>query len=329
VEYAYEIDEVYTNFVVDYDNDGGPVGDSSIMSDTYVPNWVEPPDLHFILGFPRYKQNLDNSWSREGSGFAKSGETIAAVNSVRWEVLIHDPWSVRQAKIFNPFGYTLRVDVWSCDSAKAESTQMMLLYIQPQRSVEVDLAQLIEEIRNDGDEYLKFECWIYDEAITDNYILVDSTNEIFYLGFPDTDPKYGIPIGPSIALDVYNVIDRYGLAIAGIAGVSQAVAMQVGALKADSSIGKIASGMGISVATLAGILGLGLGYNWITYADMQEFVLPAVMGLGSAALGTYMVNRMPNKYLGLAGTALAGTGNAATAMVIMMMIDDMRFVAEV
>lgn len=328
-EYAIEIEEIVTRFILDYDNDGGPVGDVILMTDTKAPSWGEPPDLFFILAFPTFKAQLQNSWVREGSTFSKSGETVADVTTVRWEVLIDSPRSIRSCKAFNPFGYTMRFELWAAGSDKSDSSQLGLWYIQPNKGIQFDCVQMIEELVADGDTYLKAKAYLYDENITDNYIIVDSTNETWTLGFPDADPKYGVPIGPSIMFDTYNCIDRYGLTLTAISALSSAVATQVTALESNPTLGRIAQSLGVSVVSLAGTLGLGLAYNWLTFADIQEFVIPAIASLGSAAVGAYMSSRMSNKFLGPLGGAIAGIGNAGATFAILAMIDDMRISLEI
>jgi hypothetical protein len=327
-EYAVEIEEIVSRVIFDYDNDGGNVGDTTLVTDTKAPSWGEPPDLFFMLAFPTFKANLDNTWVREGSTFSKSGETVADVNTVRWEVLVDSPKSIKSCKVYNPFGYTMRFELWAAASDKSDSSQLGLWYVQPNRGIQFDCVQMIEELVADGDVYLKAKCYLYDEDITDNYIIVDSTAETWTIGFPDADPKYGVPIGPSIMFDLLNVIDRYGITITAISAISSAVATQVSALESNPQLGTIASSLGVSAASLAGTLGLGLAYNWLTFADIQEFVIPAIASVSTAAVGAYMSNRYSSKFLGPLGAAVAGIGNAGAVMAILAMIDDMKISLE-
>jgi hypothetical protein len=114
-----------------------------------------------------------------------------------------------------------------------------------------------------------------------------------------------------------------------IAGISSTVATQVQALKQDTALREMAKNAGLPLATVATIIGLGLGLNWIGFSDLQEFILPALAGGLGVAGSSYLMNRASSKYGQYLGALGVGASTAAAAYTLLVMIDNVKLAMEV
>jgi hypothetical protein len=305
---------------------------SKIIDQTLdVSEWTEPPDCKIGLVFPELNANLDNSWVRTGSEFKNTGVSIDAdgIDQIYWRVFIKNPWSIRGVKWYNPFGYTCRARLVGFNAAlDTEVGDELLFYVAKKSGLEYGSSQYVKSLKADGAVYLCLEFHIFHEDIADNNIEQLSTNDGFMLGFPDIEPKTQIPWGPSVSVDSYNLIDRYGKVGASIAGLTQGAMTARTALENASTIQAMAQTSGVPAATIAGVFALGLSCGWVDLADVLDYIVPASMVALPPAAASFMLARLPNKYYQLLGAGAGALGAGGAAYLLLQMIDDITVSVE-
>ena len=324
-EASYEVDveEVYMALTADYDTDVPAISESIIVSDAYTPPWNSPPDILARLVFPGEDEPLDNNWTRAGMEFTQSGG-LSNMNELFYDVALKGYLSVQSYRVTNPMPQTMMVEVWSLDAAKADVTRYGLVAIPPHKTRELPAAAIAKKMDNDGGIYFCVRCFLYDEDIADNVIDVDDAGDAFTLPVGDVDPRTATKLGPTIFFNMLNKLDRYGLAVAAIGGGGLAALQQTSLLSERPEVQQAAINAGVNVAELAGIIALGVSEEWITWSDAMEYILPMLgSGLG-VGMATYAARRFSTPYSGLLASAGAGAIGFASALALILVIDDAK-----
>jgi hypothetical protein len=323
-EYEVEVSEIYCALEINYDNDTPTNKDSTIVSDTYTPNWNSPPDIFNRLVFPGEDEVLDNSWTRSGMTFANSGDTISDVDKIWYDVALNGFQSAQSYKVHNPMPHSMLVEVWSMDGSYVEQTLHSLVAIPPARSRELPLVGIAKKIDDDGDPVLCIRSFLYNEDISDNYINIDATNDNFTIPIGDVDPRTGVKIGVSCFFNMYNKLDRYGLIVAALGGGGLAALQQTTLLADRPEVQRAAATAGIEISELAGIVALGISENWITWSDALELLFPILAAGAGTAFASYAARSFSSPYAGVLGAVGTGVISAASATALMLVIDDAK-----
>jgi hypothetical protein len=308
-----------------------------IVDETYEPGWKAPPDAKVKLMFSGINKNLANSWERDGSEFSKGTVSIDAdgINSLTWIVYYKDAQSVKGVKVFNPFPWPARLVVRHMNAALDTVVGSTVTFVVPSfGQLECDISAINIANYNAGAEYLYIGVTLYDSTLPFNEITINAGSDGFFLPFPMTEED-GIPVGPTVAIDSYNIVDQYGLLIAGVAGALTGVAEIYAALNETSVLKELAAAAGVGVASLAGIIVLGIYNNWLDLDDVMRLLLPALGTALTPMATTALLNTLPNKYTGMTSSLLSlGIGGAgvagelASAWVLINMIDDIEIVVD-
>jgi hypothetical protein len=255
--------------------------------------------------------------------FTQSGG-LSDVNTLFFDVAIKGYLSVQSYRVTNPSPQTMMVEVWSLDSSKDDDTQYGLVAIPPHKTRELPAAAIAKKMDNDGGIYFCVRCFLYDENITDNYLQVSDSGDSFTLPVGDTDPTTQTKLGPTVFFNMLNKLDRYGLAVAAIGGGGLAALQQTSLLSERPEVQQAAINAGVNVAELAGIIALGVSENWITWSDAMEYILPILgSGLGTG-VATYAARRFSTPYTGVLASAGAGVIGFASALALILVIDDAK-----
>jgi len=335
VKYDLDIEEVFTQMRVVY-NDGADDQTETIAEDSFTPAWNSPPDLRSKLVMDGRTKTLANSWTRTLTHFEKSGLTIDSIHRVEFTTGYKNGFSTRSAKITNPFPYPILVSIWAGDSSKDIVGDSLEILVPAESSQEYNIVKLVNYSREVGAEWLLVTCHMYDALVPLNWIVIDLAEEGFYLPMPTVDPRTGNPEGPTVAIDSYNLIDRYGVWLTGFAAAATGVSSAYAVLRDDPSLNKIAVGLGVGIADLAIPIAIGLNEEWIDTGDIAEMIIP-MLGAGlTPAVSNLLLGELPDRYSGMVNSALTaavGIGgsaiSAASATALLAMMDNIKCALEV
>jgi hypothetical protein len=315
-----------------------------IVADDIVYNHKEPPDMKFSLAFPTLKKVLEGNWTREGSYFLSSSDTMDnesdAVDSLEFRVELEDPFSITGIKIVNPYPWVTRVRcVGLEDDQSTEIGDIVEVYIPARDSIELNTVMLVEEIKVLGGSFLKIGHYIYDENLPNNilstYHSADGAGSHgFYLPFAQVNPKTGVSYGPTIIVDGYNFIDRYDVLLSVLGGLLAGTTSAYSAVAGSPLVTRVAGALGVPAAVVAAIFWQGLDNGWIKATDIYEKIVPMILGIATPAVAGFMAERMTSKYMGLLGAAGAsgiasGVATGGAARILLTMVDDIETVLEV
>jgi hypothetical protein len=309
----------------------------TLVDETYDPEWKAPPDAKVKLMFSGIDKNLANSWIRNGSEFSKGTVNIDpdGINSLSWLVFYKNARSTQGVKVFNPFPWPARLVVRHMNEALDTVVGSTVTFVVPSfGQLECDISAINIANYQLGAVYLYIGVTLYDATLPFNEILINDASDGFFLPFPMTEED-GIPVGPTITIDSYNVIDQYGLMIAGVAGALTGVTEIYAALNEASVLKELAAAAGVGVASLAGIIVLGIYNNWLDLDDVMRLLLPSLGTALTPIASTALLNTLPQKYTGMTSGLLSlGIGGAgvaaelASAWVLINMIDDIQIVVD-
>jgi hypothetical protein len=315
-----------------------------IVSDDVVYSHKEPPDMKFTLAFPTLTKILEGNWSRSGSYFLSSSDTMDneadAVDGLEFRVEIQDPFSIPDVGVVNPYPWVTRFRATGLeDDQTTEISDIMEVYIPPMATVELSTAMLVEDIKVEGGEFLKMSHYIYDENLPNNYLKTyhsadGAGSHGFYLPFASVNPKTGVSYGPTILTNGYNFIDRYDLLLAVLGGVVAGTTSAYSAVENSPLVTQVASALKVPAAVVAAIFWKGLDNGWLKVTDLYEKIIPAILGVTTPAMASFIASRMTSKYTGLLGSAgaagiAAGVTTGGAARILLSMIDDIESVLEV
>ena len=325
-----EVDDVSTEF--------------QIVSDDVVYDHKEPPDMKFSLAFPSLTKVLEGNWSRSGSYFLSSSDTMDneadALDSLEFRIEVEDPFSIQSLAILNPYPWVTRFRATGLEDDQAtEISDILEVYVPPSTQVQLSTSMLVEDIKTKGGTFLKMSHFIYDENLPNNYLAAyhsadGAGSHGFYLPYASVNPKTGVSYGPTIIADGYNFIDRYDLLLAVLGGAVAGTTSAYSALQSSPLITQVAGAIKVPAAVVAAIFWKGLDNGWLKITDLYEKVVPAILGITTPAMASFIASRMTSKYtslLGASGAAgiAAGVTTGGAARILLSMIDDIETVLEV
>ena len=325
-----EVDDVPTEF--------------QIVSEDVVYGHKEPPDMRFNLSMPTFAKKLEGNWSRTGSYFLSSSDTMDneadAVDALEFRVEVEDPWSMTNLKVINPYPWVTRFRAVGLeDDQSTEIGGIMEAYIDPKGSLEFNLVQQLEAIKVAGGTFMKLSHYIYDEDLPNNILTTyhsadGAGSHGFYLPTAEVNPKTGVNYGPTMVVDSYNFIDRYETLMSVLGGLVSGTAGAYAAVLDSPLVTRVAGALSVPTAVVAAIFFQALDNNWMTVSDLYEKVVPMILGVTTPALAGFIANRMTSKYMGLMGAAGAagiasGVVTGGAAKVLLHMVDDIETSLEV
>jgi hypothetical protein len=336
VTYNTPITEVASQMFLSYLDSTTPTVET-IIDDTYTPEWTAPPDVKTQLTFSGISKTLANSWVRSGNEFSKATVSIDSdgITNLTWVCYYKNAKSTRRVRIENPFPWAVLCVVRHMDSDMETVVGTSETFVVPAAGVlETDISTLTLSNFNAGAYYLYVGVSLYDSNLSDNYITQNDDDDGFYIAFPATDAN-GIALGPTITLDSYNIVDKYGVAIAGLAGAMSGVEFAWSALTQAPVLQELAAAAGIGVAMLAGILVVAIYHHWLDIDDILENVIPMIGTAVTPLAAGALLNALPTKYTsafgGLLGLGIGGAavgGEIAAAWVLINVIDNVKLVVD-
>jgi hypothetical protein len=335
VKYDLDIEEVFTQMRLVYD-DGDSTEVETIAEDSFVPSWNSPPDLRAKLVMEGRGKTLANSWVRSLTHFSKADLTISEIDRVEFTVAYKNGFSTRAIKITNPFPYPILVSVYGGDSSKDVVGDDLEILVPAESSQEYNVVKLVNYLREQGAVWLLVTCHMYNSLVPLNWVVIDGDGEGFYLPMPTVDGNTGNPEGPTVAIDSYNLIDRYGVWMTGFAAAATGVSQAYSVMRDDPSLNKIAVGLGVGIADIAIPLAIGLNEEWIDTGDIAEMIIPMLTAGLTPAVSNALLNELPSRYTGMVNSALSaavGIGgtviSAASATTLLAMMDNIKCALEV
>jgi hypothetical protein len=161
------------------------------------------------------------------------------------------------------------------------------------------------------------------------------------LAFPGKDPRNGTPYFGSVSIDAYNFVDRYGMIAmlaGGVADIAAPFSQQASVLTQAGGVKQLAGKYGVDVLQVAGVLGMGMYFEWIDENSLIEHLIPAIgAGFADKAAG-WAIGQLPDKYteavsiMGgrISGGDIAAAGvGAASLMLYLQMMDDIALHVEI
>jgi hypothetical protein len=303
-----------------------------IMDDAvnaFTTNWKAPADAGVDLVFGGLTKNLSNSWVRNGAEFSKAGLTITSIQRLDMQVFFKQPQSIQAVRIVNPFPYPIEVVIRNFATDKTTVVGSTMMAVCPPRDIlDLDTSQLTVQGQALDAVYMCVGYSLFVSTLANNTIVINDDEDGFFLPLAAVT-RDGVPMGPSVTIDAYNLIDEYGLGVAAVAGMFTGVELAYAALSNSSPLKSMAMSAGVGVGSLAGIIVLGIYEGWLDMDDVTRLVLPALGTALAPMAGQALLSGLAGKYTGLAGNVVsmgiggaAIAGEAASAWVLITMIDN-------
>jgi hypothetical protein len=226
--------------------------------------------------------------------------------------------------------------VYGGDSSKDVVGDDLEILVPAESSQEYNVVKLVNYLREQGAVWLLVTCHMYNSLVPLNWVVIDGDGEGFYLPMPTVDGNTGNPEGPTVAIDSYNLIDRYGVWMTGFAAAATGVSQAYSVMRDDPSLNKIAVGLGVGIADIAIPLAIGLNEEWIDTGDIAEMIIPMLTAGLTPAVSNALLNELPSRYTGMVNSALSaavGIGgtviSAASATTLLAMMDNIKCALEV
>jgi hypothetical protein len=331
--YGTKITSLRSNLALSYLDDT-VLQEVDLQTDVIAPPWLEPPDLLMKGVFPKSYSTYANDpvsgnpWIRTESIFSSTGADVDELTSLVWQKGIAPPASIQSVKITNPLPYSSKVRLYGVDSSWAPDYSKwapITFSLGASKFREYNTKSYCRKIVDAEAAALMIDCTMYDSTIGDNGVELIEAGTGFYFPFPDVDDKFMIPQGPTISVNMANIIDQYGPIISGIAALGVGAASLIPGLMDSGPVTKFASAFGMSVAETAAIFTLGLQNQWINTRNIAENLMMAGVGMGTAgAAGLFssVGSLLPGKYGDVIGAGLSGLASFGGVLALLQMIDN-------
>jgi hypothetical protein len=341
-DYAVDITEVVAEVILGYDD--STEKESTLLDVTYEPTWKQPPDVVVRYTAPKHEVALENSWTRKAGHAQNTGISIdaAGINHLMSRTSYASPRSIAAVRINSPWPYPTYGEIKSFEDDLSTEVGDVLPFYVPARGSTPDIdvvAKIEDDLLNDA-AYLSVEHYWFKAGEPLNVMYQNSSDDGVIIPFPGLDPRNSVPYFGSISIDSYNFVDRYGMIAmlaGGVADIAAPFATQAGVLGQSGGVKGLAQKYGVDALQVAGILGMGMYFEWIDEDSLVEHLLPA-MGAGFAdkAAG-WAIGQLPEKYTEAASllggrisagdVASAGVG-AASLLLYLQMLDDIALHVE-
>lgn len=330
-QYGVAWPTVQAHLYLKYTETGG-VQTDELLDSTYSPGWKEPPDLTARLVIAERTQTLLNGWSRDGTHFdGGSGVAMLSVSNLSWQMWYEDPWSIQNVRFVNPFPFAILCKLWGLmgDETTGVGDEMQIL-VAAGGAVEVDSVAQVRKLKELGGAFLVAEARLYDSTITGNRLEIDTDTQGFNFAFSTTDLATGLPCGPSIVVDAYNIVDKYGGIVSLIGGIGSGIITGMTDLSGNAAIRTVAAGLGTSAVVIGGELAVGMDMGWVTVADLPDLIIPLLGTVGTPGVLAGLASGMLDKYTnGLTGGAVAGIATGGASLFFFAMIQAVSATVEI
>lgn len=344
-EYGIAIEEIVAGLELGYTDTTAKT--ATIFEDTYEPDWRQNPDLIVRFTQAEHKKNYAASnWDRNGVVLQDDTTPVAidanGLDHLRSYIGYKAPESIRSVKVTNPWPWDAYVTVQALESDfSTEVIDPLVAICGPRNTLAVDVVDFVDEAEIQGDlSYLNVNHYWYHEDYADNVLSQISTNDGFTLPTPDTDPRTMQPFYGAIAIDGYNILDKYGGLLAGgeaLLAMSSQFMAERNAFEALGAVKGLARNYGVGVPSAATMLGLQSYMGWADETKILEQLVPSLAVALSPIASNWLIDQLPDKYMntlnaatGMAAKGIAaGVATGATAYMMMRTMDDIAIHCEI
>lgn len=341
-DYAVDIEEIVAKVILSYEDTTTKT--STLFDVTYEPTWKQPPDAIVRYTSPKHQVVLENSWTRVAGHCQNTGISIdaAGLNHVVAHTAFKTPDSIKSLRVNSPWPYPTYAEINSYESDGTTVVGEPIPLYVPARGSTPDIMiveKLKDDILNDA-VYLQLEHYWFKDGEPLNVMYQNSSDDGFLLPVPGKDPRNQLPYYGSVSIDAYNFVDKYGMIAmlaGGVADIAAPFATQASVLGQSGGVAQLANQYGVDIMQVAGILGMGMYFEWIDETSLIEHLIPAIgAGFADKAAG-WAIGQLPEKYTEAAsllggritagGIAAAGIG-AASLLLYLQMMDDIALHVE-
>lgn len=340
--YAIDFTEIKATVTLGYDDTTPKTSD--LFDITYEPTWKQPPDAVVRYTAPAFEDSLENSWTRKGGHCQNTGISIDALglNYVKSRTGYKAPDSIKSVKLTSPWPYPTYAEVKCLESDYSTEVGEVIPTWVPAGGTtrDIDIVDKVrQDILNDAD-YVVIDHYWFRDGDPLNVLLQNSSDDGFILPFPGLDPRNGRPFFGSVAVDSYNFVDKYGLMamlLGAGADLASSFAQSASVLQQSTGVKAIARRYGIDALQVAGLLGMGMYFEWIDENNLIEQLVPALATGVADDIAGWAVGQLPDKYTSAvsmlggritAGDIVGAGASAAALMLYLQMMDDVALHVE-